>query len=186
MKTFLLLSCFAMSSCSTLGVPVRLLDSTVKLETNTMYGSGCVISCVPDGDGYLVHILTVAHMDVPEAVRHPTQDLAIFTVRSSIPRRVLRMRSTAPTLGEQLYSAGSPHGIPTQVYRGYCGDGGWISMPAAPGSSGGPVVDRDCYLVGVVAGGMITENGIFEASFYIQRLDLPWILGVLRAGQTIS
>lgn len=96
----------------------------------------------------------------------PTSDLALLRLESDLKgMSPARLSCRMPELGEELYVVGMPHGlgwtitkgsVTTWVPRGKVEPGRWIQLDVTSvrGNSGGPVFDRDGYLVGIISHGL--------------------------------
>lgn len=87
----------------------------------------------------------------------PELDVAILKVDGHL-LPTLHLRTELPEVGEAVVAMGSPLGLQNSVSSGIVGgiradgDKTWIqlSVPASPGSSGGPVLDRTGEVLGIV------------------------------------
>jgi S1-C subfamily serine protease len=107
-------------------------------------------------------------------------DLAIIEVMHE-NKNIIRFSLDAPKIGDDVIVAGSPSGLNGTVSKGivsayrkagiYDFDLIQIDAPISPGSSGGPVVNKDAYLIGISVGGLGEGNLNFVVPVkYIQRL----------------
>ena len=91
-----------------------------------------------------------------------TNDLVILKVPSLIGQKLNINNINLPQIGEQIYVAGNPKGLSGTFSNGLVSgireleskDLIQISAPISPGSSGGPVVDKNAQLIGVSVGGV--------------------------------
>jgi len=109
------------------------------------------------------------------------KDLAVLHVLDTLfstPKEIPYTFKTSDTdLGEQLYTLGFPRdeAVYGQGYlsssTGYGGDtvSYQISIPVNPGNSGGPVVDKNGNLIGIISG---KQTGIDGAAFAIKTKTL--------------
>ena len=137
----------------------------------TGFGSGFFV----DGDGHLItnyHVMDGAYSaevrtlsgDTYPVVRvvAENRDADLIKVRVDIPEeryRWLQMSGALPSIAEQIVVVGSPMGLEQTVSEGIVsairdmpGIGKFfqISAPISRGSSGGPVVNTDGHVIGVV------------------------------------
>jgi len=99
-------------------------------------------------------------------------DLVILKVPLLTGQKLEINNLNLPQIGEQIYVAGNPKGLSGTFSNGLVSgirklehkDLVQISAPISPGSSGGPVVDKDANLIGVSVGGI---NGGQNLNFAI-------------------
>lgn len=172
-----------------------LLQSVVTIHTDKARGSGFVI----DSSGYIV---TNSHViEGAEAAAIRTEDGEFFNrvvvVADDSERDLALLRVPAEELpalcvgtdvgvelGEPILVLGTPMGLSGTVTRGIVSarrtfDGSrmfQIDADAAPGSSGGPVVNQDGCVIGVLRLGLYNEEGEFNlaiSSRYLRPLQDP-------------
>jgi|GEM_PF-1749021 len=85
---------------------------------------------------------------------HPTKDLAILKAQRSIAPP-LQLADRAPRVGEVVHVIGNPAGLPLSFHTGSVSGVGkagelQLDVSVAPGSSGGPVVDKRGLVLGIV------------------------------------
>lgn len=73
------------------------------------------------------------------------RDLAAYKITGIVPTHYFLLEHTLPLEFDEIFSIGNPFGIRKIFFFGCITrndlyNGGWISLPAAPGSSGGPVI----------------------------------------------
>jgi len=96
------------------------------------------------------------------------RDFAVFSISNRIARRVLQP-NTHPRLNEKVYTVGNALGQGIVIRDGLFTsstaeerDGAWkwirFSAAASPGNSGGPLLDRDGKLIGIVERKSQNEN----------------------------
>lgn len=170
------LSIPACTAQTNLSLPVhmqRVMDSVVIVQNGATIGSGVIIS--PQG-----YILTAEHLisNTQQAAvylpsgavetgqvisRNPSQDLAVIQLQTPTPA-CLSLRSTWLPVGSPIYSVGfsTTHGGlffwsagKINGYRQF-GDHSPIYIQTAldlmPGNSGGPLLDQNGQVVGVISG----------------------------------
>jgi S1-C subfamily serine protease len=96
-----------------------------------------------------------------------TLDYAVFGYRDKVPPTALRTTKLIPDLGDPVMVVEGPLGyVPFVTWGFYSGLAGvaddprnhitgmyWIQLPASPGSSGSPVLDRNGKVWGILVGG---------------------------------
>lgn len=97
---------------------------------------------------------------------HPTDDIAKLQVTGKVSRG-LWMEDTVE-IGEELFVIGHPYeqfhvtsGMSTRVDETYI----YTDARALPGNSGGPVVNKDGELVGIVSALRVLHNGQLESNY---------------------
>jgi len=149
------------------------LDATVVIETKTGIGSGFVVN----SDGY---VLTAAHVVAGEKLKVHTRDKKTYSatvLRKSkkfdtalirlesddhnSPEACLPTASDSPAVGAGVFAIGSPGGkeLSFSMSRGIVSgnrelDGAELiqtDTAISPGNSGGPLVDEDGNVVGIVS-----------------------------------
>lgn len=85
-------------------------------------------------------------------------DLALIQIRPPKPLPSLRMQTVPPQIGQRAYAIGNPKGLERSFSDGIVSriDGsGMIQYTATGsfGSSGGPLLDEDGHVIGIVQGG---------------------------------
>lgn len=96
------------------------------------------------------------------------QDFIVFTVKGQITNQFIPM-NTRPRLNERVYAVGNAYGQGVVIRDGLytsdtseARDGAWkwirFSAAASPGNSGGPLLDRDGKLIGIVQAKSENEN----------------------------
>ena len=138
------------------GVVVR-DDGTVLTALHVVAVGGAVKVTFADGTVAAARILS----------KRPTSDIAVLTV-DRLPRVVVpAVMGGAAQIGDAVYPVGNPLGLEDSLSAGIVSaldrtirveDGktltGLIQFDAAvnPGSSGGPLLDRDVHVIGIVTG----------------------------------
>lgn len=154
----------------------RILRSVFTVDSGTELGSAWV-AWQASGESYLItanHVVAdaVAVGDRSVTVHQkgrtfsgrvvrtdPTNDLALVQVKGRIaPALWQKPRlDVAPVVGDQLLLVGSPYGLEGTVTQGVVSrvtyDAIQTDAAANPGNSGGPAVDRDGQIVGVLLSG---------------------------------
>lgn len=90
----------------------------------------------------------------------PQNDLAVLTSDAKLDATPLRFDSAEPPIGTTVFAIGNPRGLERSISEGLIAgvrerDGRrllQVTAPISPGSSGGPVVNRDGEVVGVTVG----------------------------------
>jgi len=96
------------------------------------------------------------------------RDFIVFTIKDQIAKQFIQT-NTSPGLNEKVYAVGNAYGQGVVIRDGlYTSDtpeerdGAWkwirFSAAASPGNSGGPLLDRDGKLIGIVQGKSENEN----------------------------
>ncbi len=188
MKTLTLLLMLMVGCCS------NNTELVYKVETDTGWGSGSVISCTPHDNGYKVILLTAKHVvqyaddillrdQVPLSASqdsvhlHPTEDAALvvfYSVKYYEPRGI----EYYPTeYGERLFLDGFPAGEGPYRRGGYAGTDGNVSTNAWPGDSGGPICNKDGDIVGILSTILQTYQGdVTFAAHMVQMADIKeWL-----------
>jgi hypothetical protein len=88
-------------------------------------------------------------------VKNATNDIAVL--RSKTKQRPLPLRKNIPQVGDEIISIGSPMGLSGSLSTGIIGairnddvkDYYQITSPISPGSSGGPVIDKNGRVLGM-------------------------------------
>lgn len=145
-----------------------LLPSVFMIKTPNGSGSGFFIN---DGDIITNHHVlcgsTSANILMSNGQSYRIREVIaenvqadLIMVRADVPSseiRPLRLKTTLPEVGENVFAIGSPLGLQNTVTNGIVSairsDGSisevQISAPISPGSSGGPVVDVNGNVIGV-------------------------------------
>lgn len=163
-------------------------------------GSGVPVSCKPIGDGiYEVLFLSALHvtstsvefevsnrdntqvfLGLPHS-SHPTLDLATLVCYSSVPIDTVDISLSVPAYGDQLFATGYAACQGPWTTIGYASTPGKASFGAFGGCSGGPVMNKEGQLVGVIEA--VLGNGFHSvtfASFYVPLSDATdWLVVVL-------
>ncbi|MDX9826805.1 MAG: trypsin-like peptidase domain-containing protein [Spirochaetia bacterium] len=182
-----------------LAYPDRVLGSAFQLDDQGYYLTNYhVISSEvdPEYEGY--SSLSIRPFDKPEA-RIPArvvgwnEELDVALVKSEQAKRTLYLHSSKdPAKGQRVYSIGSPVGLESSVASGIIsapgrrilarGDALQIDVPVNPGSSGGPLLDDEGRVVGLIFAGLSGFQGLNFA------LPPSWISSLLpslfEGGQT--
>ncbi len=173
-----------------LGYPDRVLGSAFQLDDQGYYLTNyhVIASEVdPEYEGY--SSLSIRPYDKPEA-RIPAkvlgwnEELDLALLKSEAADRTLYLHSLAdPAKGQRVYSIGSPVGLESSVSSGIVsapgrrilarGDALQIDVPVNPGSSGGPLLDEDGRVVGLIFAGLSNFQGLNFA------LPPSWISSLL-------
>lgn len=100
--------------------------------------------------------------------RNPNVDLAVIQIQSKKPLPSLRIQPVPPQIGQKVYAIGNPSPKATGMLERSLSDGivsridesGLIQFTASAtfGSSGGPLLNEDGYVVGVVRSGAPGTN----------------------------
>lgn len=109
---------------------------------------------------------------------NPEKDLAILKSLDMSPTSgpVAKLAPTYPLLGDEITVIGSPTGRPHSIYTGVLASVATlsnrllyqISAPITNGNSGGPVFDKNGYLIGIVDLGLIKPIIVpYEGELYI-------------------
>jgi hypothetical protein len=96
------------------------------------------------------------------------RDFTVFTIKGQITKQFLTV-NTSPRLNEKVYAVGNAYGEGVVIRDGLHTsdtpeerDGAWkwirFSAAASPGNSGGPLLDRDGKLIGIVQRKSENEN----------------------------
>jgi S1-C subfamily serine protease len=159
----------------------RVLRSVFTVETYVGYGSGFV-AWQEDGVSYLVtayHVVEDAPMSSVTVTRKggswsgeivaqdPKNDLALIRI-SARPAKTAPLwqqpRTKPPRAGDELLLVGSPFGLEGTVTTGVVSrvTKRWIQTDAAanPGNSGGPALDEQGRIVGVLVAGTRAGEGV--------------------------
>ena len=124
---------------------------------------------------------------------HPTSDIAVLSLLSDKPVATIDINCKPIYFGQKIYSVGFPFDLRSVVDEGmifrYHEDGLWIcTAAAAPGMSGGAILDEQGKLVGIISSGpigMIKNNGtnipmlISQVLFIVPIWDLRQWMEVL-------
>lgn len=149
-------------------------------ETAPRSGTGVVIA-----KGWVLtakHVLPLAR-DWP-TFAHPTRDLALVKIDGLEGSARF---AAPPAFGTPVYALGWHNGSAERLTVGLQGrTPGTMSAPIFPGASGGPVMNKDGCVIGVVARVMYSHIGQPEPEFYIVSfcswyvpVDTDWIAYVL-------
>ncbi|MDX9783207.1 MAG: trypsin-like peptidase domain-containing protein [Spirochaetia bacterium] len=193
-----------------LGYPDRVLGSAFQLDDLGYYLTNyhVIASEVdPEYEGY--SSLSIRPFDKPEA-RIPAsvlgwnEELDLAILKSEAAQRTLYLHAVDdPAKGQRVYSIGSPVGLESSVSSGIIsapgrrilarGDALQIDVPVNPGSSGGPLLDEEGRIVGLIFAGLSDFQGlnfalpsswissILPLLFEGGRIELPWLgLGMAR------
>ncbi len=162
------------------------------------YGSGVVVACRPAKDGYAVRVLTAGHCVTapkeggflriqgvePKLVAlNEASDVAMLEVLLPTARRPLPIRTLPLEVGQDVWTLG---------FSGGCNEL-WISRgivsamdrggDAAPGDSGGAVIDAQGRLVGTITKIDVTGGGMLlifhHCTFTPTCLVLEWLAHAL-------
>ena len=176
------------------GLAQRVLRSVFTVETDVGYGSGFV-AWQEDGGSYLVtayHVVEGARTQFVTVTRKggswsgeiaatdPKNDLAVVRI-SGRPAKAAPLwqkpRTQPPRAGGELLLVGSPFGLEGSVTTGVVSrvTKRWIQTDAAanPGNSGGPALDEQGRIVGVLVAGTRAGEGV------------NWIVPIALACRTI-
>ena len=157
------------------------LRSVFTVETYAAFGSGFV-AWQDEGASYIVtayHVVEDAPMSSVTVTRNggswegeiaaedPKNDLAVIRV-SARPAKAAPLwqqpRTQPPRAGDKLLLVGSPFGLEGTVTTGIVSrvTKRWIQTDAAanPGNSGGPALDEQGRIVGVLVGGTRAGEGV--------------------------
>jgi len=193
-----------------LAYPDRVLGSAFQVDDQGYYLTNyhVIASEVdPEYEGY--SSLTIRPFDKPEA-RIPAQvlgwneELDLALLKSEIAERTLYLHDLKdPDKGQRVYSIGSPVGLESSVSSGIIsapgrrilarGDALQIDVPVNPGSSGGPLLDEEGRVVGLIFAGLSDFQGLnfalppswisslLPSLFEEGKTELPWLgLGIAK------
>lgn len=172
------------------------LDAVVLLVTGPSWCSGVIVDpsgtiatayhCVANGAKPRVESHD-GQVWIGEVVaRDPAHDLALIRVKPDAPLPFLPLRSQDPALGERLWAIGHPFasasgGKLEGVLRWSISEGivaavgAWYLQTDAalnPGNSGGPLVDGEGRVVGIVSRKLTGDNVAFAArTTYLSQLE---------------
>ena len=118
------------------------------------------------------------------AYNNEVNDIAVITTDNIAPSILKLGNSDDIRIGQSVYVAGNPNGIPAiftlGIVSGVVGDSGSLgiipprhiifSAPVAPGNSGGPLVDENYNVIGIVMG-MIIDTQMANVAIPINLLD---------------
>jgi S1-C subfamily serine protease len=123
----------------------------------------------------------------------PQSDLAVLKA-SSASGQFVPLRIRGPRLGEPMSAAGYPLGqllgsglkVTTGVVSGLSGPGGdrglfQLSAPIQPGNSGGPVIDSDGALIGVVAAKLDELKVVDATGIFPQNINFAVPVSILQS-----
>lgn len=145
-----------------------LFDSIVRLRIEDRIGTGFIIDesglvltnyHVVEGDGYvfgsLEHDLKTYTL-YKVLLGDEENDLALLRMNSYNTFQPLSFANEDVSLGEEVMTIGNPHGIGLSVSKGFISrigsDGDLqINMQLNQGNSGGPILDQDGNVVGIVS-----------------------------------
>lgn len=104
-------------------------------------------------------------------LRRPESDLAVLALDATSEAPAIALRETPLRVGEVLFAMGHPWGEPRALTSGVLlsepGDGPvTVDLRVAPGNSGGPLVDAEGRLVGIITmyrGGAAVAIPVTEA-----------------------
>lgn len=151
----------------------RMLKSVFTIEAGSKLGTGFLAwttadqsylltaNHVVDGAGHSVTITRKGASWSAEVIgRDAKNDLALLRADGRPAHAAplwQRAHGKVPATGEQLLLVGSPYGLAGTVTTGIVSrvDAHWIQTDAAanPGNSGGPAIDRDGHVVGILLRG---------------------------------
>lgn len=157
----------------------RVSPSVVRVETTLldgeqMQGSGFV--CEIEGKKYVLsnrHVVVGAkqvrfgHLadkltSAPSFRISPELDLALIDLPKGLQIPALRKRQTELKTGERVYAIGFPLGLNKSITQGLVSSQTekviQFDAPISSGSSGGPLVDKDGLVVGVVTAGSFNSS----------------------------
>ncbi|MCF7928375.1 MAG: trypsin-like peptidase domain-containing protein [Spirochaetales bacterium] len=110
-------------------------------------------------------------------------DIALLKVEKTPQYTFSFPEPVEPEIGEQIFAIGSPVGLENTITSGIVsavnrrflqlGDALQVDVPVNPGNSGGPVINQDGRLVGIVFAGLETFEGL---NFIIPS---HWVRGIL-------
>jgi len=160
-----LLGLLALAACT--GIPADSPISPEVVELVTISGGGtCTAFPVAQGRGK-TYYLTAKHCTpaalvggkaVGEIYLHPTRDVAMLVVESEESVFCLPLASEKPAPGDVLFAIGFHLGDFPLVTQGYAGGlEGQMSAPVIWGASGGPVLNAEGEVVGVLSWGWMVE-----------------------------
>ena len=154
----------------------ELIKATAYIRNDTGVASGFVSKSIKTDTGYTHTIVSAAHAMLANGQEDPVLDVAFTVVHSPTAADAMEASDRKPLLGERLYSCGHPLGIHVPIVaEGFMckydtDEPGcfWLSVPAASGSSGSPVMDESGKVVGIVVAVMICpyDNLAFCVGFW--------------------
>lgn len=164
-------------------LPLHLLPYTVR--NDKYYSVGTAFAIAPNRFVSAAHVLNLGMASqyegfalrdrngnvypIDQILRYSSRrDFAVFSIANRVARRVLQP-NTHPRLNEKVYAVGNALGQGVVIRDGlYTSstpeerDGAWkwirFSAAASPGNSGGPLLDRDGKLIGIVERKSQNEN----------------------------
>lgn len=195
---FVLISLFASAQTAKV-VYDNNVNSTVTIETEIGQGSGFfvgpnliatnyhVIEGVTEAFCYTNSSAAKYEIEGYVAVDKDV-DLVILKVKG-LNKPAIKMATSTPTPGQEVYVLGSPKGLPATITDGIVsGLRDWdgtkliqISAPISHGSSGGPVLNANGLLVGIAVGAF--EDGQ-NLNFAIPKSNLDLLLGFKKSYAT--
>lgn len=142
---------------------------------------------VVDGDSYLAPwIVTNPRGDKLEygivSAMHPTLDVALVTFTSDRPFEIFEFIDTEMRRGDPAWVVGYPLAQHLSITKGWIGERFHVSAPIIFGNSGGPVLDYQGRIVGVISTvGIFRGHPITHMACFVPILDVrSWIQGQLR------
>lgn len=127
--------------------------SAVQVKTATSLGTGVPVAQELVDGHWRVMVLTAAHVvrGEPDAVLHPTEDVALVQVWRAQPVQLGRL-GAHPVYGERVFVQGYDRAGQVWIAAGLVSGPGRMTAPIVPGYSGGPVTNEAGEVVGVSHG----------------------------------
>jgi serine protease Do len=172
-------------------------DAVVTVFAGTGHGSGFVVSdkliltnhhVVGEADSVTVKFGNGLQLVGKVVASNSGRDVAVVKVDATLPK-YFRVSRVAPPIGSEVYALGSPldekfHSTITRgIISGYREEQKKTLMQSdvnvRPGSSGGPLVDKNGVVVGIAVSGIIIDNAPQGINFFIPIDDAFKTLGVI-------
>lgn len=141
----------------------RVSPSVIRVDVDRGHGTGEIVGCTTRPDGkYTITVLTAEHvvkdsatflvggMPATVVATNAVMDIAILRAESDLPFIPIELRNTPVLVGEELYSIGFGGGSGLQWVSKGVASSSDRGGSAAPGDSGGAVLDLGGKLVGMI------------------------------------